>query len=83
MLSAFNVSWQPPNTPSSQPVAYVIRYKMTSSSMAKEITVSPERTYFLLSTYPHFGVEFSIEVYARFDIGNGESAGPVIIRSSK
>ncbi|KAH3709931.1 uncharacterized protein LOC127858415 [Dreissena polymorpha] len=81
MLSAFNVSWQPPNTPSSQPVAYVIRYKMASSSMAKEITVSPERTYFLLSTYPHFGVEYSIEVYARFDIGNGESAGPVIIRS--
>ncbi|XP_053381930.1 embryonic protein UVS.2-like [Mercenaria mercenaria] len=81
MIAGFNISWQSPLQTPSAMTSYVISYKLTSDAVHKEIDVSPETRYFLLSTYPHFGREYSIEIYAKYPSGNSQSAGPVILRS--
>lgn len=81
--TAFNVSWETPLQLPAPVTAYVISYRLTSESSATEITVSPNTHYFLLSTYPHYGREYSIEVYAKYPSGIGEPAGPLLQRSSK
>jgi hypothetical protein len=80
---AFNISWKPPVKAPFVITSYVISYKLTSESVSKEIAVSPDSRYFLLSTYPYFGREYSIEIYTRYTTGNSDSVGPVSPRSSK
>lgn len=81
LITAFNVSWETPLQLPAPVSAYVISYRLTSESSATEITVSPDTHYFLLSTYPHYGREYLIEVYAKYPSGIGEPAGPLIQRS--
>jgi hypothetical protein len=83
LTTAFNISWKPPIKPPFVITSYIISYKLTSESVSNEIAVSPDSRYFLLSTYPHFGREYSIEIYTRYTTGNSESVGPVYHRSSK
>ena len=83
LQTAFNITWDPPMASRTSPTSYVIHYKLTSDKVAREIVLPTSASHFVLSTYPHYGREYEIEVAASFPTFKGLPSGPFIERSSK
>ena len=82
LQTAFNISWEPPLASVSPPISYVIHYKMVSQKQAKEVSVPASSNHFILSTWPHYGVEYEVGVAAKFAMFKGATSGPYIQRTN-
>ena len=83
LQTAFNITWDPPLATPSAPTSYTIHYKLTTDKMAKEITLPATNRHFVLSTWPHYGREYEIEITASFSTFKGAPTRPLIERTSE